>query len=357
MSLAALKTALNAGNVELVLELQQDGLPVYLVRTKPVVAPAPAPAPAPTPVPVPTTTGFRVFVNVGEGGFSPQVEPGTIDQNYTYPDNAYLDSLLALAPFAGVRIAFLWTRLQPTLGGALTAADLTHLKRMVTAITAKGKVAILDSHDYGRRGNNGQVIEGALADQYADYWFKIATEFKANDLVWYNHNEPHDQGIAGVVTANQKMVDAIRRAGAKGKILLPGTGWTGAWVWATQSGPAYVSTPIRDPLNNFAFDMHQYFDGNSSGTSGEVAPDAATRLDAAIAWCKQNGQKMFLGEFAFADTPAGHTAATTVLTKLRDSGVCEGAAYWAAGPWWPADWNIIGPGKGNGQLTTLKKFM
>ena len=103
--------------------------------------------------------------------------------------------------------------------------------------------------------------------------------------------------------------------------------------------------------------MHQYFDDQSAGFGPQVTPGAGNRCDAAIAWCKQHGLLLRIGEYGFPDNAAGHKEAKTMLDKLVASGVAVGAAYWASGPWWGNDWNIVGPGKSNGQLNTLRQYM
>jgi endoglucanase len=81
-------------------------------------------------------------------------------------------------------------------------------------------------------------------------------------------NEPNSMDTNLWRDTAQGAINAIRATGASNMILVPGNAWTGAWSWTSN----YYGTPnsvamasITDPKNNFAFEAHQYFDGDSSG--------------------------------------------------------------------------------------------
>lgn len=100
-------------------------------------------------------------------------------------------------------------------------------------------------------------------------------------------------------------IQAIRETGATNKILVPGNGYTGAHSWyATYYGSAnaIVMLNITDPGNNMVYEVHQYLDGDSSGTdqSGTCVSTTigAERLTEFTNWLKTNNKKGFLGEFA-----------------------------------------------------------
>jgi endoglucanase len=73
-----------------------------------------------------------------------------------------------------------------------------------------------------------------------------------------------------VLAANQTLI-AIRNTGATNLVLVPGVAWTGGWSWeeANMYGTpnSVVMATVRDPGNNMAFEIHQYLDGDSSGTN------------------------------------------------------------------------------------------
>lgn len=60
-------------------------------------------------------------------------------------------------------------------------------------------------------------------------------------------NEPHDvPSISTWVNSVQGAVNAIRAAGAKNYLLLPGSSWASAQAFPTEAGPGLVK--VTDPL-------------------------------------------------------------------------------------------------------------
>lgn len=93
---------------------------------------------------------------------------------------------------------------------------------------------------------------------------------------------------------------------------------------------------IEDPANNFAIDMHQYFDGNG-GTQRDCSANWNTEnsFKRATKWLRDNNIKGFLGEFGWANNARCNEIAEDVLSYLDDnSDVWIGWTYWAAGPKW-----------------------
>lgn len=89
-------------------------------------------------------------------------------------------------------------------------------------------------------------------------------------------NEPHDMATRLVFDIDQAVINAIRDAGAQQLILVPGNGFSGAQRWLNRtcadtsvgcSPNSDIMMMIQDPLANFAFDLHLYFDNDTSGTS------------------------------------------------------------------------------------------
>lgn len=100
-------------------------------------------------------------------------------------------------------------------------------------------------------------------------------------------------------------IKAIRRSGARNKVLVPGTAFSTASTWVS-SGNAAAMASFHDPANNFAFEVHQYLDRNSSGTNGTcVAGAGSKRLKAFEQWLREqpDAPKGFLGEIAGATAP------------------------------------------------------
>jgi endoglucanase len=136
----------------------------------------------------------------------------------------------------------------------------------------------------------------------------------------------------------QSAVNAIRATGAKNRILVPGTSWTGAHSWI-KSGNGAAYADFKDPGDNFAFEVHQYLDKDNSGTHKEAVPGkGATSLVAFTGWARDHHFKAFLGEFGWDNNTANTQASTEgdALLNYMDQNkdVWIGYTYWAAGPWW-----------------------
>ena len=135
----------------------------------------------------------------------------------------------------------------------------------------------------------GSDISG---DQLSNLWVKIANLFAGKEnLIWlgYVHafykflkslrfllvnmsiffykflcrlmNEPHDMNTSTWFSIAQGAIDAIRAAGHKHLITVPGNCWTAASRWTVDCGGgltnAQAALSINDPLDNFVFEMHQ----------------------------------------------------------------------------------------------------
>jgi endoglucanase len=121
---------------------------------------------------------------------------------------------------------------------------------------------------------------------------------------------------------------------------VPGNGWSGAHSWYD----SWYGTPnavemlnIVDPAGNHAFEVHQYMDGDSSGTSDQcISPTIGSeRLAAFTGWLREHGQRGFLGEFAGGRNDTCYAALDDMLAYInQNSDVWLGWTYWAAGPWW-----------------------
>ena len=118
---------------------------------------------------------------------------------------------------------------------------------------------------------------------------------------------------------------------------------------------------ITDSLNNFAFEVHQYLDSDSSGSTTNIvdAGIGATRLVDFTQWLKTNHRQGFLGEFSAANSlmysnMIGALAISNMLTHVQtNSDVWLGWTWWSAGPWWWARRVSIEPGAGNSDQPTM----
>lgn len=239
-----------------------------------------------------------------------------------------------------LRVPFLWERLQPTLSGALDAAQFAALSAVVVNATAAGATVILDPHNYARY--NGQVIGSSAVPlaAFTDFWSRLASAFRDNPRVIFGlMNEPNSMSTESWLAAANAGIAGIRAAGAQQLILVPGNAWTGAHSWlqnwyGTPNGS--VMQAVVDPLDHYAYELHQYFDGDYSGTSVTcTAGTGAAQLVAVTNWLRTQGRRGFLGEFAGAANETCRIAVQGALDYIEaNPDVWLGWTWWAAGPAW-----------------------
>jgi endoglucanase len=284
-------------------------------------------------------------VNLAGGEFGKV--PGTYATDYTYPAPADIDYFAQLG-FNLIRVPFRWERLQPTLGSPFADGDLATLSSVVDYATAKGLRIVLDTHNYARRrvAEDGWSAEHLIGSElvpaaaFTDYSMRLAGAFKgAPSVIFGLMNEPW--GLAAedwLVIANQA-IGAMRREGAKQLILVPGVAYTGAHSWIAAGN--VVMGSVVDPGKNIAFEVHQYFDPDSSGTSPKAvgARIGSERIEEFQRWARQSAVKAFLGEFAAGEDQVSIDALNDICRTLQaNADVWIGWAAWAGGSWWPADY-------------------
>ena len=291
---------------------------------------------------------------------------GTYGKDYIYPSAATVDYFAGKGMNA-VRLPFKWERLQPRLRKGFDAQELKRLRAAVALVRGRGMSIVLDPHNYARY--NGEVIGSAAVPvaAFADFWQRLAKEFSGDRAVLFGlMNEPYDMPAPQWLDAANGAIAAIRKAGAKNLILVPGTQWTGAHSWRAEidgGSNAEVMSGVRDPLDRYAFEFHQYLDGDFSGTHGDCpkSAEAAAAIADVSAWLRERGKQGFLGEFgvpASRECREGLAGLMNALEKNRDAWI--GWTYWAAGDWWPASeaLNIQPTPEGDRpQLATLSEAM
>ena len=274
-------------------------------------------------------------VNIAGAEFNPAGE--TLGVDYRYAEPRELDYFLAKG-FKLFRIPFLAGRLieGPPFAPVLRESDVKPLERLADHLAARGAIMVIDLHAYGRT-RFGQPIADALTTQlFATSWRAIATRFMGRRNVAFGlMNEPAAQTPAQWAQAANVAVAAIREAGARNLILVPGGMWSTASDWMT-SGNAQAMLGVVDPANNFMIEAHQYLDPDSSGKRTEVVAGAgASRLVAFTHWARANRKRAYLGEFGFADTPQAQKEARAMLDYMaRNADVWKGWTAWSAGRWW-----------------------
>jgi endoglucanase len=279
---------------------------------------------------------------------------------YIYPNSSYID-YYADKGMELIRLPFKWERLQPEAGGQLDAAELGRIREFVDHAASKGLTVVLDVHNYGHY-KGGLIGVDVPNSTFANLWGKLATEFKSDQNVWFGlMNEPHKQSAADWIQSANAAIGAIRDAGATQKIMVPGSYWSGSYSWTTSDNHKVVGEGVIDPLKNYAFEVHLYFDGDNSGTSSHTvsANIGVERVKAITEWAKQTGNELFLGEFGVARDALGVQALDNLMAYMQaNADVWTGATYWAAGPWWGDYMFSIEPRNGVDapQLAVLQKY-
>ncbi|MCR6500383.1 glycoside hydrolase family 5 protein [Shinella sp. CPCC 101442] len=266
---------------------------------------------------------------------------GVENLNFTYPSEK------TVAYFAGkgmniVRLPFSWERLQPTLNSPLSVVEVDRLKAAVQRLRDHGMTVLLDPHAFGYYDKARLGTPEAPGFAFADLWIRLAAEFANEpDVLFGLMNEPYDIPATEWLAIANGAIAGIRSVGARNLVLVPGTRWSGAHGWRAEypgGSNADVMRGVKDPIDNYAYEFHQYMDPDSSGTKGGcAAADAATAaLVDVTAWLRETGRKGFLGEFGGSQDDAciaGLKAMTAVLDDNADAWL--GFSYWAAGEWWP----------------------
>lgn len=241
--------------------------------------------------------------------------------------------------------------------GQFDATYLAQIKAVIDYAYTKNLYVVIDPHDSGfvwdatfsrlaltRPSTRGQ-------DLFQDEWRRISTAFLNYPNVLFGlNNEPSGQTAVqwrdGGVTPS---VTAIRATGATQMILIPGAG-DGSNNWTAQGNTAAFAGYAGDPLNNFAFEAHQYLDSSTSGGGSVATVNGSTILNDFNSFLTTNGFKGFLGEFGMAPDPflcngsdtlhyTGGTPVTTnsitqnnnMLSVMVSSGLYMGWAAWGGG--------------------------
>jgi aryl-phospho-beta-D-glucosidase BglC (GH1 family) len=324
---------------------------VLLAALLPAFAAEDAPAPAPA-----TIADLGVNLSGAEYGKA----GGLHGKDYTYPSKG------TFAYYAGkglrlIRLPFKWERMQPQVAGPLDAGELKLLDGAIALAREHGVRVIIEPHNYARY--HGRLVGGPdiPASALGDLWAKLAAHYASEDTVcaYGLMNEPH--GTDGTwPTVAQAAVDGVRTVDKAKLILVPGDSWSGAHSWP-KANPNLV---ITDPGNNYAFEAHQYFDKDCSGTykhsydDEKARPDIGVeRLQPFLTWIAERKVRGFIGEFGVPDNdPRWMVVLECFVAEMQRAGV--GGTYWAGGSWFSANDLSIDPrkdGSDRPQLGVLQK--
>jgi endoglucanase len=290
--------------------------------------------------------------------------PGTYGVDYIYPTRAEVDY------FAGkgmntIRLPFMWERLQRSQMSDLDATELARLDEIVNYATGRGMHVVLDPHNYSRY--YGRLVGSEVpATALADFWGRLAARYKNNPRVIFGlMNEPREMPTEQWRDNANAAIQAIRATGAINLITVPGNAWSGAWSWELNwygTPNAVAMLQIQDPANNYIYEVHQYLDGDSSGTSETCVSETigAERLASFTNWLRRHGKRGFLGEFGGGRNQTCLNALDGMLHHIHQNGdVWAGWTYWAAGPWWGDYIFTVEPSNGQDrpQMAVLSRFL
>jgi endoglucanase len=183
---------------------------------------------------------------------------------------------------------------------------------------------------------------------FADFWSRVAQQYQDNPRVIFNLvNEPNTMPTEQWLSAANAAIAGIRAVGAQNLILVPGNAWSGAWTWQDNwygKPNAQVMLDVVDPIDNYAYDVHQYLDVDGSGSFQDIvsATIGSERLSAFTGWLRDHDRRGFLGEWAVPRQTVGSDpgeigdeAMTDLLGHLeQNDDVWLGWTWWSAGPWW-----------------------
>jgi endoglucanase len=282
-------------------------------------------------------------VNLAGADFGETHLPGVYGMDYRYPTHAEVDYIVS-KKLNLIRLPFRWERLQPALGADFDALEQARLQDIVGYATQHGVHVLIDPHNYARY--YGSLIgEGPSSDDFALFWTQLAQLFGNDPKVLFGlMNEPYGIEAEQWLAAANAALTAIRSAGATNLVLVPGTNYTGAGAWYQDWGfgaNSKIMAGVIDPADNFAIEVHEYLDSDSSGTSAECvsATVGSDRIWPVTDWLRAHGQRAFLGEFGVAANETCLAALEDLLTYMDNhADVWAGWTYWAAGPIWPADY-------------------
>ncbi|GAA4488865.1 glycoside hydrolase family 5 protein [Gluconacetobacter asukensis] len=300
-------------------------------------------------------------VNLAGAAYSSNKIPGRYGYDYLFPKQGevtyFHDKGMNI-----FRLSVLWERLQPTPGAAPDADYMKRIQAFADQVRAVGGTVILDVHDYGRY--RGKLIGGdtVSADDFRDLWTRLGATLHDRHDIWFGlMNEPQQQSARQWRDITQQAILGIRSAGARNPILVSGIGWDSAHGFATQNGPDMAA--LKDPAHALIFEVHEYFDRDSSGRSAECVPaeQAIGRLTSFTAWLHQTGNVGFLGEFGVGRNAACLDVLEKVAAYLAvNQSVWRGWTYWAAGPLWGEYMYTLEPtrdGQDRPQMQVLERHL
>lgn len=302
-------------------------------------------------------------INVAGAEFGTKI-PGILGKDYTYPGAQEIAAYRELG-FGLVRIPVRWERLTTSPGGPFRPEDLEALDRAVHAARDLDMIVVIDLHNYarwspGQESSQAELIgDGAASVQdLTGFWTRLATRYGNDPNVWLGlMNEPNGIDVEVWWAIVREVVAGLRSGGVGSKLLVPGADWTGAHSWVS-SGNAEQAARLHDPDDNIAFEVHQYLDAGSSGTSGDCQVGSAERVDAVLEWAQRSSKRLFFGELAAGPDKTCQAEYQKMIYKLEQSRLVDGWAAWGGGSWFDPEDPFSLPASARGRhMGHLRPFL
>ena len=228
--------------------------------------------------------------------------------------------------------------MQKSVNGPLDPDFFGQYDKFVQEVLKNGGKPIIDVHNYARY--HGKVVgqSEVTDDNFVDLWSKIATKYaNSPEVIFGIVNEPHALDMDKWGKTVQKVVNGIRKAGAKSNIiLLPGDHYT-----AMGDFPNWLKY-LKDVKNpdgtneNLMFDLHTYFDGDGSGQNSECKQDRLDVVQKVQQTLSQANRKAIITEVGAGNNEGCAKIMQNFLTAVTNSpDQFYGFTIWAAGAFSP----------------------
>ncbi|KAJ8122999.1 hypothetical protein O1611_g9699 [Lasiodiplodia mahajangana] len=241
------------------------------------------------------------------------------------------------------------------VGGDLDASNLAKYDQLVQSCLGTGAYCMIDIHNFARW--NGQIIGqgGPTDEQFASFWGQLAGKYATSDKIIFElMNEPHDLDIGIWAQTCQKVVTAIREAGATSQmILLPGTNFDSA-ATLVSSGSADALLAVTNPdgsTDNLLLDIHKYLDVDNSGTHAACTTNNIDAFTIIAKYLRSKGRKGLVSETGASSDASCMTAFCAQNSFINEnSDVFEGLVAWGAGSFSTSYVLSLTPSNQNGRL-------
>ncbi|KAM7219672.1 glycoside hydrolase superfamily [Rhypophila decipiens] len=243
------------------------------------------------------------------------------------------------------------------LGGDLDAGNFAKFDKLVQTCLATGAYCMIDIHNFAR-WDGGIIGQGGPTDeQFVSLWRQLASKYANSEkMVFELMNEPHHLDVKIWAATCQKVIKAIREAGAvKQMILLPGSNFDSAATLATPEGGAEELMALTNPdgtTDNLLLDVHKYLDNDNSGTHEECVTDNIEAFQQVAEFLRKTGRKGLVSETGAPPNAPECMARFCAQNAFinRNSDVFVGLVGWAAGSFDTSYLLSMTPRKVNGRF-------